>query len=229
MLCQNCGKEMPEGANFCTECGAKVAEIETDEIHLNAVEQPREETAVPAPVETVAEETVAAAAAKMGKRKETLREKYFSFHGRLNRKPYILRGIGISVVLGIIQIIFSLLVAGIYIWAENLNYVEPFDEDNIPLSLYVIDFTLSASIYIIQFVADLSLAVRRMHDLNHSGVVVLIFSIISIVSIVPFLIGLDVWVIVYILLPIGLIFGVYLTFFKGTEGDNKYGPDPLAK
>ena len=53
----------------------------------------------------------------------------------------------------------------------------------------------------------LALAVKRCHDRNRSGAFVL-------VSLIPF---------------VGLWYLVEVLFLKGTEGDNKYGPDPLLR
>ena len=191
MLCQNCGKEMPEGAKFCTGCGAKVAEIETDEIHLNAAEQLKEESSASAPVETVA-----AAAAKMEKRKETLREKYLSFHGRLNRKPYILRGLTLIPVYILLDMLLEYLM-------KNVIF---FQERPIALDLFCYFFLFLC------FTVINSLRLRRLHDLNQSGWLCL--PIIVLVFLYPITnLGIEPW----------------LCFMKGTEGDNKYGPDPLAK
>ena len=48
---------------------------------------------------------------------------------------------------------------------------------------------------------------KRLHDLDKSA-----------------------WFILVMFVPIiNFIFGLYLLFAKGVEGDNKYGPDPLAQ
>lgn len=107
---------------------------------------------------------------------ETIDKDFFSFEGRLNRKPYIIRLLIASFVSGAIssfvkssEILFLGLL-GIAIWSS------------------------------------LSLGVRRAHDLNRTG-----------------------WIIAFQFIPIlNFVVGIYLLFFKGTEGTNKYGPDPLA-
>ena len=49
-------------------------------------------------------------------------------------------------------------------------------------------------------------AIRRLHDLNRSG-----------------------WFMFAAIIPLlNLVLGIYLLFFKGTEGYNQYGEDPLA-
>ncbi len=182
MFCQNCGKELPEGAAFCPECGAKVTETVT-------------ETVTPETVETVSTaETVASAAAastavfdeenKAVKREETFKEKYFCFQGRLNRKPYILRSILLSIGSGIVAGILAVL-----------------------LGDSLLSIMSCAAISVAAFLSALSLCVRRLHDLNRTGLLWLL-------SFIP---------------VINFFLAIYVIFFKGTEGDNRYGPDPLAR
>lgn len=61
---------------------------------------------------------------------------------------------------------------------------------------------------IISFAAaipNFMLLIRRLHDLNRSGW----------------------WALIMLIPLVNLLFAVYVIFFKGTEGPNKYGPDPL--
>lgn len=52
----------------------------------------------------------------------------------------------------------------------------------------------------------LPFAIRRLHDLNKNG-----------------------WFYLLFLIPVvGFFFFIYFGFFKGTDGPNQYGPDPLA-
>ena len=100
-------------------------------------------------------------------------EMFFSFDGRLNRKPYILR----------------FLLRNAIIWC--LGYLIG--------SLFAPDGTIAA-------LSCLSLYVRRLHDLDHGSLMVLL-------AFIPL---------------ISFFFAVYLMFFRGTIGPNSYGPDPLA-
>ena len=190
MFCQNCGKELPEGAGFCPECGAKVAESVTSAPTPETVVEVAPLMPETGKAESMASETAAATAAASGREKkimhqeETLQEKYFNFQGRLNRKRYIWRSIVLSLVTCILAAVLAALLG-----------------DSI-LSLVV-----CSVISIAGFVAGLSLCVRRLHDLNRSGLFWLLFFI----PIVDF------------------FFAIYVIFFKGTEGDNQYGPDPLAR
>lgn len=203
MFCQNCGNELPEGAAFCPECGAKVPENVTTEPET-AVETapPTMETEK---AESIASETAAAMAATSQsayqaiKKEETWKEKYFSFQGRLNRKRYILRSIVNNLVSHFLNCILAV-----------ISFVFSGESDIIHFTFYGepdLLFGISIIVCILSFVAGVSLSVRRLHDLNRSGFFFLLFFI----PIVNFFLG------------------IYIIFFKGTEGDNRYGSDPLAR
>ena len=51
-----------------------------------------------------------------------------------------------------------------------------------------------------------AVSVRRLHDTNRKGL----------------------WALLYLIPVIGLICLIVLSCFKGTEGENRFGPDPLA-
>ncbi len=156
MFCRNCGKELSEGFEFCPACGAKVAETKAA--------FGREQTAM--------------------KKEETIQEKYFCFHGRLNRKRYILRSLVVGIVSGFLAGLFTALMGD-------------------PGMAFVVSGLFSVA----GFAAEISLVVRRLHDLNHTGLLWLL-------SFIP---------------VINFFLAIYLLFFKGTEGENQYGPDPLAR
>ena len=60
---------------------------------------------------------------------------------------------------------------------------------------------------VFQLAANIMLGVRRLHDLQKSG-----------------------WWMLLLLVPlVNLFFALYLLFFKGTEGPNEYGEDPLRQ
>ena len=60
---------------------------------------------------------------------------------------------------------------------------------------------------VFQLAANIMLGVRRLHDLEKSG-----------------------WWMLLLLVPlVNLFFALYLLFFKGTEGPNEYGEDPLRQ
>ena len=65
---------------------------------------------------------------------------------------------------------------------------------------------LAFALTFIAALSCLSLYVRRLHDLDHGSLMVLL-------AFIPL---------------ISFFFAVYLMFFRGTIGPNSYGPDPLA-
>lgn len=79
---------------------------------------------------------------------ETFKEKYFSFKGRLNRKPYILRHLLLTFIY------FICFIIAIFIF--NPRYDEDFRAVSIIAGLPT-------------FIPALSLVIRRFHDTEHSG------------------------------------------------------------
>lgn len=118
---------------------------------------------------------------------QMLRQDYFSYSGRLNRKPYFYR----SLILGIIQVIC-------YIILDT-----PMEIDT---ALAIVLFCVFGMIFVLCIVADTMLDIRRFHDLNLSGWLVLLTVI---PAFTPF---------VYL----------YLLIAPGTKGVNKYGEDLLS-
>ena len=114
-------------------------------------------------------------------------EKYLTFEGRLNRKPYILRQLcllGLTIVIDILALFI-------------LTLVGSFEDD-----IYIIIQIVSAPCTYPLLLLD----IRRLHDLDQSG-----------------------WLVLIMFVPIiNLIFLVYLLFVKGTVGSNRYGSDPLS-
>ena len=78
--------------------------------------------------------------------------------------------------------------------------VGPFQSPELVLLLIVV-----ASVYMTVYA--IGIAARRLHDLGKSGW----WQLLSLIPIV------------------NLAFALYLLFFKGEEGDNRFGPDPLAE
>ena len=72
----------------------------------------------------------------------------------------------------------------------------------VALELGVLGFIISLAAYLVLMYSGICISIRRWHDLNKSG-----------------------WFVLseFLILPV-----FYLWFAKGTEGPNKYGPDPLA-
>ena len=119
-----------------------------------------------------------------------MKKEYFSFEGRLNRKKYFLRTLLVSLIYSIIMgVSMSVLIGGgLYGNSSGLALLG---------TLLLIASSVVGTVMLFSF------AVRRAHDLNHSG-----------------------W---YVLLGILIYPYVQFLFQKGTVGDNRYGPDPLQQ
>lgn len=121
-----------------------------------------------------------------------LRKEYFSFDGRLNRLGYFIK----SIVNKLVLLILSLFISCVF-----PLILELFLTKNIPEIILNIICLLS----VISFLCDLSLGIRRCHDLNKSG-----------------------WWMLFLLIPFfDIIFILYLLFAKGTDGSNRYGENSL--
>ena len=138
-----------------------------------------------------------------------LRENYFTFGGRINRKKFIFRYITICSVNITLQsfILVPIMVPLILYFAiYHPTSIYKLQQNNI--YIYIILFFLGM-INIPAFFAVSSLYVKRLQDLNKSGWLILL-------KFIPFVDVLAV-----------IIMTLYLTFFKGTSGYNQYGEDPL--
>ncbi|WP_455144099.1 DUF805 domain-containing protein [Selenomonas noxia] len=133
-----------------------------------------------------------------------LKENFFCWEGRLNRKRYIMRLLvlaGVSVAL----YLFDIMVLMLRLGSPAVYMAQP---DMTPGTISALTFGLAlilSLLYLPVAVSGYMLMIRRLHDLNLSG----FFVLLSFVPIVSF----------------GLI--VYLFIKKGTEGDNDYGADLL--
>ena len=164
MNCSTCGKPINEGDAFCRNCGAPL---------------PKDQTV--GATNFVENEIPEAVANSIPKREETWQEKYLTADGRLNRKPYILRGLLLNVVGFIVAFLIGLLGG-------------PTGTDGV-----------SIAVQLIFGIPGVMLAIRRLHDLGRSG-----------------------WWWLLVFVPIvNLFLGIYLIFFKGQTGTNRFGPDPL--
>lgn len=114
----------------------------------------------------------------------------FSFDGRIRRIEYFLSGI-IGVIVG--GIAYSLGVATLFLGAAA---------GSAGGSFFGILIGIAAAIASLWF--SLAQGVKRLHDLNKSG-----------------------WLILLLFVPIvGWVFALYMLFADGTVGPNQYGEDP---
>ena len=112
-----------------------------------------------------------AAAGAGAPQKETLKEMFFTAHGRLNRKPYILRGL--------LLWILSLIISGVTeVMAESDSVVI------LLLSLVLL------GVWSALCVASIMLVIRRWHDLGKSGW----FTLLLLVPLVNIAVAIYLWV-----------------------------------
>lgn len=126
------------------------------------------------------------------------KEKLLSFEGRLNRKPYVLRGLAVClisfVIVQIVSGVLGLIVAKVAESSPDLGMA-------LLLFLYAVIFVL----YLPATVIGISLGIRRCHDNDWSG-----------------------WLVLLHFVPlVNIVFGLLLLFKPGTPGPNRFGPDPL--
>ena len=177
-FCSRCGTPISEGARFCPSCGAKLAEqtVNIEENSQTASRLTLEQTDSSAMIQNH-QMPLDEYVEDVG-----IKAMFFKTEGRLNRKRYFLRGC--------ILFFICMIVEGILVAIQNI-------------SLMAIG---SIILYIPLLISGVMLAIRRSHDLNHSGRYV-----------------------IYMFIPIvGMIISLVLLFKKGTDGPNPYGPDPLG-
>lgn len=143
-------------------------------------------------------------------------ESFYDFSGRLNRKAYFIKLIGFYLIvflLGFAAIRLLMFLAG----DPAPGAVIP--AENFPVNPQL--FFLAWLVFIIFVnICVLSLQVRRLHDMNKSGTWAVG------VLLLTFLVGL--LLDQNIAAVITTLFSLILFLCKGTEGENKYGQDPLA-
>ena len=123
-------------------------------------------------------------------------ENMFNYSGRANRKEYWIFGLFNLLVI----ISYVLLVFGTDTLTSSANqYAQMLDAD----AIYYYSFLGIILLEILYFLTMISLAVRRLHDINFRG-----------------------WWLLITLIPFLSIFIFILTFFKGTKGPNRFGEEP---
>jgi pSer/pThr/pTyr-binding forkhead associated (FHA) protein/uncharacterized membrane protein YhaH (DUF805 family) len=139
----------------------------------------------------------------------------FSFKGRLNRMSYF----ATTVLLMLISALISFIIATSL--SANLSLLINSGieiRDIIPMfgTWGIIYFILCL---IISYI-NLSIMVKRLHDMNFSGYVLLIYFFINVILSI---IGSMVPVFVAITVLITFLFFLFLIFWPGTEGPNRFG------
>ncbi len=146
----------------------------------------------------------------------------FSARGRIRRSEWWLMGIGLAVARAILTLVATAFVAGPGGLADPAQPIAS-----------VIAFVFAA----LFFWPILAVSIKRAHDRNGSGIVVILFTIIDLlmnaltaaeaegfISLVPY--ELPFGLLSLVMIGVGLFLFVTLGFLEGTRGKNRYGPSP---
>ena len=134
-------------------------------------------------------------------------KRYWDFDGRTARKEFwmfILISMIITIILAIVDGVIGAQIV-LYQWApiagDSAAGIEP-------TSIRPIEIGILQNIYVLAvFLPSLGVAIRRLHDTGRSGW----------------------WWLMNFVCCIGWIVLIVFYVLPGTEGDNKYGPDPLQE
>jgi len=112
-------------------------------------------------------------------------ENFFTWKGRLNRRPSFFRGL---LLVGVTKLLVEV---------PEAYKIEV--SPTLKMAMIVVVVFITVVIYM--------QVIKRCHDIDLSGW-------FSLFSLIPF---------------VNLFFGLYMTFKKGTDGTNRFGPDPLSR
>lgn len=126
-FCSRCGAKVESNEKFCAKCGT-VLKADSANNDINRVMN--------------------------SDFMQMMKRDYFSYQGRLNRKPYFWRSLLIMFLETVCYIIFD------SVWDDDL--------------VSVILLLLSIAVFILCVTADIMLDIRRLHDVNRSGWFVLL-------------------------------------------------------
>jgi uncharacterized membrane protein YhaH (DUF805 family) len=133
-----------------------------------------------------------------------------SFRGRLNRKPYWMAAIGVTVVVAVVLLIF---------WALSGEH---------ELAAFIAVWALFAILYIPLVWVGLAISAKRLHDRDKSAWWLLLFYAVPLVlSAASSRIGDSGFILDLAGLAIIIWAFVELGCLRGTIEPNRYGPDPL--
>jgi len=130
---------------------------------------------------------------------------YFKISGRITRKTFILRMVGLFIGLPIMVFVFYLLLASIvYLLSLAFNWFGIDVSESVDLIIMIL-FYAALWLYIVLFIVfSLAQGIKRLHDMNSSGW----------------------WVILQFIPYVSLFYLLWLLIGDGTIGPNKYGEDP---
>ena len=149
-------------------------------------------------------------------------EKFFSFSGRLNRKPYWLRTLALyAIVIGLAVLAGAL---GGALGGSG-------GADQLVSGVGPVIGIVGVVVFVAFAIASLSLSVRRLHDRNKSGWWLLLFILVPYViqtvgaasgepTVALIALGISFAISIWYLVEVG--------FLRGTDGSNRFGDDPLG-
>ena len=140
----------------------------------------------------------------------SFKSKYLSFSGRLNRLAYFLRALGVSII-GFIIIIALAYLGGI--GGPVLL---------IPAAVVIV------IVVVFMVVIGISLAVRRLHDMNLSGLYYIGYLLLNAVAGGLYKANPQSTLSIVVNMAV-LVVSLLILFWPGTKGPNNYGPDPLNR
>lgn len=181
-FCKKCGSKIDDDAVFCVNCGTKVVGGGS----------------LPAPSAVSANSKGTSLGPDYATKDESL--SWWNWRGRLNRQRFILR----SLILVLIAIVGGIILSGGISFFVTTAAMSGQDEDAVfgimfLLLLCALPFILTSA------VLGTFISIKRGHDLNIPGWVVVIVS----------------------LLGASFFLSIYLSIAKGNEGPNQYGENPL--
>ena len=130
----------------------------------------------------------------------TIKQRLFSFKGRLNRRPYFFTSAAL-----IVGLITTIVILVAFTSSAPKEVVETGSNVKTALEFSPLGNVIYVLASFTAFYFSMAMHAKRLHDLGKSGW----------------------WAVCAILPVVNLIFAAYLIFAKGTGGDNRFGPDPL--
>lgn len=174
MECPYCHEMIEETAQYCPHCGKAVIKSKAEVTPEK--EKENLSMAEEGKKSQVQQEKAPKSAASYIKENipntENWQEMYLSTKGRISRSTFFVRWLLLLVTVGIISVVFS--------------FVPP----------------VAAAFSLIGLIMQITLGVRRLHDLGHSGL----------------------WAIIFCIPVLYFVILLALFFMKGDAGDNAYGP-----
>ncbi len=150
---------------------------------------------------------------------KTLINTFLKSQGRMNRLPYFLCNIALWLVAVVfIMLFYVLMLAGGAVGSSVM---------------VIIGFALLIAAVLVFIYSNFMLDIKRFHDMSIStkNALIILISLITlrIVTVVFAFMSIPLMVSFFSVISFisGLIIGLWLLFFRGTVGPNKYGLDPL--